>query len=78
LGEEILEFFTAPTVKHTSLSWRRRLQPFNLERKVWVIEKLWKHIWIHASNNTSQTDIFPHGTKSLLISVVIVKQQHVI
>jgi hypothetical protein len=44
LGEEILEFFMAPTVKHTLVSWRRRFQPFNLERKVWVIEKFWKHI----------------------------------
>jgi hypothetical protein len=25
-----------------------------------------------ASKNTSETDIFPHGTKSLLTSVVIV------
>jgi len=29
LGEEILEFFTTPTVKHTLVSWRRRFQPFN-------------------------------------------------
>jgi hypothetical protein len=41
----ILEFFMAPTVKkHPLVSWRRRFQPFNLERKVWVIEKFWKHI----------------------------------
>jgi len=44
LGEEILEFFMAPTVKHTLASWRRRFQPFNLERKVWVMEKFWKYI----------------------------------
>jgi len=44
LGGEILEFFMATTVKHTLVSWHRRFQPFNLERKVWVIEKLWKHI----------------------------------
>jgi len=44
LGEEILEFFMAPTVKHALVSWRRRFQPFNLERKVWVIEKFWKRI----------------------------------
>jgi hypothetical protein len=44
LGEEILEFFMAPTVKYILVSWRRRFQPFNLERKVWVIEKFWKHI----------------------------------
>jgi hypothetical protein len=31
LGEEILEFFVAPTVKHTLVSWRRRFQPFSLE-----------------------------------------------
>jgi len=46
LGEEILEFFMAPTVKkkHTFVSWRRRLQPFDLELKLWVIEKFWKLI----------------------------------
>jgi len=32
LGEEIL------------VSWHRRFQPLNLEQKVWVIEKFWKHI----------------------------------
>jgi hypothetical protein len=37
LGEVILEFSMAPTVKHNLVSWRRRFQPFNLERKVWVI-----------------------------------------
>jgi hypothetical protein len=44
LGEESLEFFMAHTVKHTLVSWHRKFQPFNLERKVWVIEKFWKHI----------------------------------
>jgi len=44
LGEEILEFFMALTVKHALVSWRRRFQPFELERKVWVIQKFWKHI----------------------------------
>jgi len=44
LGEEILEFFMAPTVKHTLVYWCRRFQPFNPEQKVWVIEKFWKHI----------------------------------
>jgi hypothetical protein len=43
LGQEILEFFMAPTVKkHTLVSWGRRFQTFNLERKGWVIEKFWK------------------------------------
>jgi len=40
LGEEVLEFYMAPTL----VSWRRRFQPFNLERKVWVIQKFWKHV----------------------------------
>jgi hypothetical protein len=40
LKKEILEFFMAPTL----VSWRRRFQSFNLERKLWVIEKFWKHI----------------------------------
>jgi hypothetical protein len=31
LGEKILEFFMAPTVKHTLVSWCRRFQPCNLE-----------------------------------------------
>jgi len=33
LGEEILEFFMAHTVKHTLVPWRRRFQPFNFEPK---------------------------------------------
>jgi len=44
LGEEILKFFMVPMVKHTLKSWRRRFQPFNLERNVWMIEKFWKLI----------------------------------
>jgi len=32
--------------KNTLVSWRKRFQPFNLERKMLVIEKHWKHIWI--------------------------------
>jgi hypothetical protein len=44
LGEEILEIFMASMVKHTLVSWRRRIQVFNLERKGLVIEKFWKHI----------------------------------
>jgi len=39
-------------------------------QKVWVLEKFWKHL-NSASKNTSETDIFPHGTKSLLTSVII-------
>ena len=35
-----------PRYKHTLVSWRRRFQPFNLERKMWVIEKFRKHIWM--------------------------------
>jgi hypothetical protein len=33
LGEEILEFFIALTVKHTLVLWRRRYQPLNVEPK---------------------------------------------
>jgi len=33
LGEDILEFLMAPTVKRTLLSWRRRFQSFDLEPK---------------------------------------------
>jgi hypothetical protein len=43
-GEKILEFFMAPTVKHTLVSWRRRFQPFYMELNLWVIEKFWNHI----------------------------------
>jgi len=33
LGEEILKFFTAPTVKKTSVSWGRRFQPLTWSEK---------------------------------------------
>jgi len=43
LGEEILEFFMAPTVK-IHLSVLAQKFPTNLEQKMWAIEKFWKHI----------------------------------
>ena len=69
LGEERLELFIAPAVKHTLVSWRRRFQPFNLEEKVWVIEKLWKNIWIQRPK-IHQKQIFFSWAKSLLTSVI--------
>jgi len=39
LGEEILEFFTAPMGKHTLVYRRRKFKPFSLEGNLWVIEK---------------------------------------
>jgi len=41
VGEEILEFFVVPMVK-THLS--RGFEPFNLGRKLCLIEKFWKLI----------------------------------
>jgi len=54
VGEEILEFFMAPTVKHTLVSWRRKFQPFTLEGKLWLLETCLNS----ASKNTSKTDFF--------------------
>jgi len=72
LAEEIIEFLMTPTVQTHLVSWRRRFQPFSLERKVWVIEKFWKHL-NSASKNTSETENCPHGPKSLLASVITLK-----
>jgi len=69
LEEKILEFFMAPIVKHTLVSSRRRFQPLNMERKVWVIEKFWK-LSNSASKNMPEIDIFPHGSKFLLTSAI--------
>ena len=55
--------------KQTLVSWRRRFQPFNLEREVCDGETLETDL-NSASKNTSATDIIPHGTKSLLTSVI--------
>jgi hypothetical protein len=61
LGEEILEFFMAPTVKHTLVSWRIRFQLFNLELKVWVVEKFWKHIRIQRPKIHQKQTFFLMG-----------------
>ena len=61
LGEEILEFFMAPTggeKKHTLVSWRGRFQPLNLERKVWVIEKFSVQKYIRNGHFSSRDKIF--------------------
>jgi len=70
LGEEILKFFMAPTVKQTLVSWRRRFQPG--AKSVGDREILKIHL-NSASKNTSETDGFLHGTKSLLTSVIYYK-----
>jgi len=44
LREEILEYFMAPTVKTLLSVLAQIIQAFNLERKLWVIEKFGKHI----------------------------------
>jgi len=63
LGEEILEFFMAPTVKHTLMSWNKRFQPFNLERKVWLIEKFWKLNGIQRPKIHQKQTFFLMGQK---------------
>ena len=47
--------------KNTLVSWSRRCQPFNLERKVRVIEKFWKHIWIQCPKIHQKHKIFLMG-----------------
>jgi hypothetical protein len=46
--KKILEFFMAPTVKTHLSVLAQRFQSLNLERKVWMIEKFWKHIRIQC------------------------------
>ena len=73
LGEEILEFFMVPTVKtHLSVLLQKipGLQPG--AKTVGDREILETHS-NSSSKNTSETDIFPHGSKSLLASVIFQK-----
>ena len=70
LGEEILEFFMAPTVKtHLSVLAQKILTLYLGAKGVGDREILETYL-SSASKNTSETDIFPHGTKSLLISAI--------
>jgi len=69
LGEELLELFIKPTVKHTLVSWRRRSHPFNLEQKMWIVEKLWKNIWIQRPKIYLSRHFFS-WSKPLLTSVI--------
>ena len=71
LGEEILEFFMAPTVK-THLSVLAQKIPTLLPgaKGVGDREILETYTYLNsASKNTPETDSFPHGTKYLLTSV---------
>jgi hypothetical protein len=71
LGEEILEFFMALTVKtHLSVQAQKipALQPG--EKGVGDREILETYL-NSASKNASETDIFPHGLKYLLTSVIL-------
>jgi hypothetical protein len=43
------------------VSWRRRFKPFNLERKVRVIEKFWKNIWIQRPKIHQKQSFFLMG-----------------
>jgi len=70
LGEEILEFFIAPTVKtHLSVQAQKipALQP---GAKGVGDREILETYFNLASKNTSETDIFPYGTKPLLTSVI--------
>jgi len=70
LGEEILEFFMTPTVKtHCNVLVQKIAALLPGAKGVGDREILEKYL-NSASKNTSETDIFPHGPKSLLTSVI--------
>ena len=57
-----------PQQKHTLVSWRRSFQLFNLERKAWMKQKFWKHIWIQHPKIHQKQTFFLNGF--LLASVM--------
>jgi hypothetical protein len=74
LGEEILEFFVAPTVK-THLSVLAQNIPALLSGAKGVGDREILETYSNsASKDTSETDIFPQGTKSLLTTVISKRQ----
>ena len=71
LVEEILEFFMAPMVKtHLSVLSQKipAIQPGAKTAGDREIRETYSN---SASKNTSETDIFPRGPKSLLTSVMV-------
>jgi hypothetical protein len=72
LREEILEFFMAPTVK-THLNVLVQKIPALYPGAKGVGDRETMETYLNsASKNTSETDIFPRGTKSLLTSVIFI------
>ena len=71
LGEDILEFFMAPKViTHLSVL-AQKIPALYPGAKGVANREILEICWNSASKNTPETDIFPHGTKSLLTSVII-------
>jgi hypothetical protein len=70
LGEEILEFFMAPTVKTHLSVLAQKIPALQPGAKGVGAREILETCSNSASKNTSETDIFPHGPKSLLTSVI--------
>jgi len=51
----------APTVKTHISNQAQKIPAFNLEQKVWVIEKLWEIIWIQRPKLHKKETIFLMG-----------------
>ena len=77
LGEEILEFFMAPTVKTHLCVLAKKIPSLQPGAKGVGDREILETYSNSASKNTPETDIFPHGPKSLLTSVIINKKSAV-
>ena len=70
LGEEILEFFMAPTVKTRLSVLAQKILALQPGAKGVDDREILEIYSNSASKNTQETDIFPHGPNSLLTSVI--------
>jgi hypothetical protein len=76
-GEEIFEFLMALTVKTHIIVMAQKISALWPGAKGVGDREIMKTYLNSASKTTSETDIFPHGTKSLLTSVIVCVFIHV-
>jgi hypothetical protein len=70
-GEEILENFMVPTVKTQHNVLAQKIPALYPGAKAVCDREIVETYLNSVSKTTSETDIFPHGTKSLLTSVTV-------
>jgi len=76
LGEEILEFFMATTVKTHLSVLAQKIPALYPGAKGVGDREILETYFKSASKNTSETNIFPLGTKSLLTSIILITHLH--